>query len=311
MGAAEGKTVRENSKISSPRIGSSLSTRIYQELVYGGSYMPSIDAAAITFVTCLILGFVPTWDLLLSLYLFTYGSYTLNRLVEWRSDKASNPVKSAISESRKRRAPFVVAICYIGTFVIAYSANLYFFAGLLLPLLLSYLYNVGGKMVKKLVGAPRLKEKFLVKNLVVSMVWGSVPLFTLLYFKAPLSVAAVSLCIFIFLRTLVNTIFSDMKDVQSDSMLGIKTIPTSIGLTRTRSFLMMLNTVSGVIVLSMVLLGLLSLTAIFIGLVTLYGFYYIRKSEASNANLNYLADFVAELEEPLEVPLIILGTLLL
>ena len=74
---------------------------------------------------------------------------------------------------------------------------------------------------------------------------------------------------------------------------------------------MMLNTVSGVIVLSMVLLGLLSLTAIFIGLVTLYGFYYIRKSEASNANLHYLADFVAELEEPLEVPLIILGTLLL
>jgi len=273
--------------------------------------MPSFDAAAITFVTCVILGFVPTWDLLLALFLFTYGSYTLNRWVERSSDKASNPVKSAISESRSRRAPFVVGICYVGAFTLAYSANLYFFAGLLVPLLLSYLYNVGGKMVKILFGARRLKEKFLVKNLVVSMVWSSVPLFTLLYFRAPLNVTAFSLCIFIFLRTLVNTIFSDMKDVQSDSILGIKTIPTSIGLGRTRSFLMVLNTASGGLLLGMVLVGFLPLVTIFIGLVTLYGFYYISKSKEPNANLNFLADFVAELEEPLEVPLIILGILLL
>lgn len=284
--------------------------KIYGELVYGGGHMPALDTSALTFVSSLLLGFTPTWDLLLAAYLFTYGSYTLNRIVEWKHDQASNPLRSKYMASKRRYAPIIVALCYGGTFLIAFFANLTFFAALLLPFSLSYLYNIGSHRFKTVLGASKLKEKFLVKNLVVSAGWGLVPSLVLLYYEAPVTPTVASLFIFIFLRILVNTIFCDMKDVKADSAQGIKTIPTVQGLVQTRRILLALNTIAGLTVFGMVWVGLLPLAAHAVNLVTFYGYFYILKSRASDANLNFLSDFVAEMEEPLAVPLVIIGMML-
>lgn len=273
--------------------------------------MPALDTSALAFVSSILLGFTPTWDLLLAAYLFTYASYTLNRMVEWRQDQASNPLRAEHMASKGRYGPMIVALCYSGTFLIAFYANLNFFTALLLPLLLSYFYNVGSHRFKTVFGASKLKEKFLVKNLVVSAGWGLVPMLVLLYYEGPLTITLVALFTFIFFRTLVNTIFSDMKDTKADSAEGIKTIPILFGLARTRRLLLALNTVAGLTALGMTYVGLLPPAAYAVNLVTIYGYFYILMSRASNVNLSFLSDFAAEMEEPLEVPLVIIGMTLL
>lgn len=273
--------------------------------------MPALDTSALTFTTALFLGFAPTADLLLAAYLFTYGSYTLNRKRESEQDILSSPERTRYILRRAKYVNGVIVLCYLGSLLIAIQRSLIFFIALLAPLMLSYLYNIGSKRFIPVMGASRLKEKFLVKNTVVSAGWGLVAFLTLIYYEGNITATVLTVYAFIFLRVFINTVFCDIRDVESDASAGIRTIPILIGVDRTKLLLLVLNTVSGLFVLIATVAGLLPPMAHFVNLVTLYGYYYILRSFRSGANMTYLSDFVAEGEELISVPLAILGRMML
>ncbi len=284
--------------------------RILDELEYGG-HISGLHTSALAFTTALLLGYTPALGLLLTAYLFTYASYTLNRKKEWQQDLTSLPERTQYVLRRARYSNIIITVSYVIAFAIAFLTNLIFFAALLVPLILSYLYNVGSKRFVPIIGVSRLKEKLLVKNIVVSAGWGLAALLTLLYYLGPFSATVLIIFAFITLRLFVNTVFCDIRDVKGDAETGIKTLPIVLGVRRTRFLLIIINTLSGLFVLLAIFAGLLPPMAHIVNLVTLYAYYYILKSFSPKANMAYLTDFVADGEGLVMIPLAILGKMML
>ena len=295
-----------SSKVNKNKKTVSLGHKLFHEIIYGG-HMPALDTSAIVFTTSLILGFIPTIDLIVAAYLFTFGSYTLNRTRESDDDALSNPERTNFVLGRTKYVNHIIVICYLGSLSIAIMRSQIFFTALIAPLILSYLYNIGSKKFIPLMGTSRLKEKFLVKNIAVSAGWGLIVFLTLIYYNGNLSITVFSVFIFIFLRVLVNTVFCDIRDVKSDSSIGIRTIPIVYGVKKTKYFLLAVNTFSGIFVFLAITAGILPPMAHFVNLLTIFGYYYLIKSLKPNADMTYLCDFVAEGEELVSVPLAILG----
>jgi len=287
-----------------------LRRKLFNELVYGG-HMPALDTSALTFTTTLLLGFTPRADLLLAAYLFTFGSYTLNRKREFQQDIISSPERALYALNRSRYADMIILICYMGSLLIAFLRSLMFFSALLIPLLLSYLYNIGSERFIPVLGVSRLKEKFLIKNTVVSMGWGLIAFLTLIYYAGSFTATVLAVFAFISIRVFINTVFCDIRDVEGDSAAKIQTIPIIIGVHRTKLLLILLNTLSGVFVFLSTVAGILPPLAHFLNLVTIYGYYYILRSFSPYADMKYLSDFVAESEELISIPLIIIGKVVL
>lgn len=298
--------INSSSKVNQTKNSNSLSHKIFHEIVYGG-HMPALDTSAMVFTTTLILGFIPTIDLIVAAYLFTFGSYTLNRVRESDDDALSNPERTKFIIGRTKYVNHIIVLCYLGSLSIAIIRSPIFFSALMVPLLLSYLYNIGSKKFVPIMGTSRLKEQFLVKNIVVSAGWGLVVFLTVIYYNGNLNTTVFSVFIFIFLRVFVNTVFCDIRDVQSDSSIGIRTIPIVFGVKKTKYFLLAVNTLSGIFVFLAVIGGILPPMAHFVNLLTIFGYYYLIRSLRPNADMTYLCDFVAEGEELVSVPLAILG----
>jgi 4-hydroxybenzoate polyprenyltransferase len=46
---------------------------------------------------------------------------------------------------------------------------------------------------------------------------------------------------FIFLKVLIGTVLLDVRDIEGDQKAGVRTIPVSLGMTKTRNLLLLLN----------------------------------------------------------------------
>ena len=264
----------------------------YRELVYGG-HLLAMGTASIAASAAFVLGSSPSWDLLLMAYLFSFGAYTINRVSDFEQDRVSHPDRTSYLKGRRSILPAIAVVSFGIGYALAIIRNLFFFVGLLLPLLLAVAYSVGSKRMAKAFGISRLKEGWLVKNLVVSFGWSLIPILVGLYYlELPLAILA--LCPFIFMRLLVNTIFFDARDVAADVEHGVKTLPASMGIGRSWRLMDVIDIASGayavVLALSGVLPGFAGVLAVF----TPYSFVYRYYSLRSSRHRDSLRDFVAD-----------------
>ena len=276
---------------------------VYSEFVYGG-HLLALGTASIAGTTALIMGRIPSLSLLVMAYLFTNGAYTMNRLSETEQDEISHPKRTAFIRKRQRFLPAIAAFCFVLGYILALARNFYFFAALLIPLALSFLYSVGSSGLRRVTGAGRFKESFLVKNLVISFAWSLIPfLVGLYYLQIPL--ALVLLSPFIFLRLMVNTVFFDVRDVEADKLYGTKTLPTALGEKSTGRILAVLDLVSLGYMISIVLLSLLPNYALALAVFPLYSLAY--RARAKDLDPNTIRDLVADGEYIMWMPVVLLA----
>lgn len=276
---------------------------VYNELVYGG-HLLALGTASIASTAALIMGRQPTIELALMAYLFTFGAYTINRVIEADQDRVSHPERTVYLDRRRKVLPAVAAGCFVLGYILAYERNLYFLAALVLPLVLAVLYSVGSEKMKKITGTRRLKEGLLVKNLVISFGWSLIPfLVGLYYLAAPLSLFA--LAPFIFMRLMENTIFFDERDVEGDVRFGTKTIPSTFGDRTAGRVMLGFDLLSAVYVAAAVAFSALPSFALLLVVFPVYSIAYRRAENSSNANL--VRDLVADGEYVLWMPVILLG----
>lgn len=280
-----------------------ISRLLYDELVYGG-HLLAVGTASIAAAAATIAGFVPSIQLELMAYLFTYGAYTMNRVSEPDQDAISHPKRTSYLSGRRKFMPFISIACFVGGYALALERNFYFFAALLLPLFLSIVYSVGSRRMERTIGVRRLKEKILVKNLVISFGWSLIPLLVGLYYRnVPLALLVLSP--FIFLRFMENTIFFDVRDVEGDIAYGTRTIPSAFGEPATSKILNVLDSVSLVYMTLAIATALLPVLSFPLAIFPLYSFAYRRASTEANANV--IRDFFADGEYVLWMPVILLG----
>ena len=269
----------------------SFASGAYRELVYGG-HLLALGTSSMAATAALVMGKAPTWDLLLMAYLFSFGGYSINRISDFGQDAVSHPDRTAYLKSRMGWLKGAVAACFAVGYVLALLRNPFFFAGLLVPLLLAFAYCVGSDWVKDCFGVSWLMEATLVMNMTVSFGWSLVPfLVGLYYLEFPAAVFAFAP--FIFLRLMVNTIFFDQRDMEADASFGVKTLPVKLGISGSTRVMDVLDLASAAYLAAIVAAQLVPLFAGALLVFVPYSFAY-RAYAGSGKHRDSLRDLVAD-----------------
>ena len=284
-----------------------LSTPIVRELVYGG-HMLSIGCASIAAAAAILLGRWPTPTLLVMAYLFSFGAYMINRASEIDQDQISNPERTRHLQGRKAVLPMIAGGAFAIGYVLAFFSNLVFLVALIIPLLMALLYSVGSKKFTKVIGAKRLKDRLLVKNIAISLGWSLIPLLVGLYFEM-LSLLIVTFAVFIFLRLMSNTIFFDIRDVKADTQYGIKTVPSVYGVSSSYKLMNVIDALAAIYCVVAVFAGFLPTYSLFMLVFPLYSYAY-RIGAKSSGSYGYYSDVVADAEYLFWGPVMIIGSIL-
>ncbi|MHB1867996.1 MAG: UbiA family prenyltransferase [Nitrososphaerales archaeon] len=285
-----------------------LSNPLAKELVYGG-HLLALGTSSIAASSAYLLGRSPTFLLLLMAYLFSYGAYMLNRGSEVIQDSVSNPGRTNYLLSRSKYLTYISAASFGIGYLIAFFTNLIFFFALIVPLALALTYSIGSKKFAKVIGAKRLKEKLLIKNLAISFGWSLIPLLVGLYYQS-IPLVLLSFGPFIFFRLMSNTIFFDLRDVKGDSAYGVRTVPVVYGKSKSYSIMNVFDILSALYIFSLVAVRLFPVYSLIMVFLPLYSIVYRFLSSRPNANMNYLCDIVADGEYLLWGPVLLIGKIL-
>jgi 4-hydroxybenzoate polyprenyltransferase len=183
-------------------------------------------------IAFLFLGIAPQILIYLAGFLVIYSTYTFDRALDSDEDKIN---RKELATARKDIAVFVCIVSIIASTILLYREGLIFMA--FLPFVTGYVYSKGIS-----VGNHKLKLKgnFGVKNLIVSFTWG--------FFIAGIAhhmAGDYSASIFVFpffmIKSFINTVIWDFRDVKGDDAAGIQTLPIWLGETKTRKLLQFMH----------------------------------------------------------------------
>lgn len=208
------------------------SERLWKPLVYSAAYLAVIAVAEVLVVQYLFS--LPPSPAPIIVGLITFAVYANDRLVDLESDSVSNPYRTAFV--RQYRAPlYVLAALAYGT-AVALSAvgGPVAFTLALLPGAAWVLYAVNPKLAVE-IPFQRLKERLVVNSLLVAVAWSVTVVFLPLAFAGrALTPAVGAVFAYFVLATFVNTEVANVGDIESDREAGVATLPTVLGVRRTR-----------------------------------------------------------------------------
>jgi 4-hydroxybenzoate polyprenyltransferase len=209
--------------------------RLWNVLVYSAAYLSAITAVQVAVVMDL-LSLAPSPAPVVG-GLVTFTVYAGDRIVDVEMDAETAPQRAAFVR-RHRNGLYVLAAAAYGVAValstlggpVALSITL-------LPATLWVLY--AREWVPEVgVHIRRLKEVLLLNSVVVALAWAA-PLVVLpaAFADAPLGPTAVIVFAYFFLGIFANTELPNVYDMAADRANGVDTLPTTVGVARTRQTL--------------------------------------------------------------------------
>lgn len=184
------------------------------------------------YIAFLFLGIAPQIYIYLAGFLVIYSTYTFDRALENEEDKIN---RKELATSRKDIAVFVCIVSIIVSTILLYREGLTFMA--FLPFVTGYVYSKGISLGKHKL---KLKGNFGVKNLIVSFTWGIFIAGIALHMADDYS-ASIFVFPFFMMKSFINTVIWDFRDVKGDDAAGIKTLPIWLGEKKTRKLLQLMH----------------------------------------------------------------------
>lgn len=220
----------------------SLLIRIILYLVHSNVFI-SVATTSIALITILFLELPIQYIPLFIVFAATLFVYNLNRFTDRVEDARNNPARAAFF-SRYGRYWLLIGIA---SYILAIAIGIWFSVPmaeyLILPLLVGLVYSVF-----------RAKEILLVKNLLVGISWGIIPVGVGAYYGVLWRVELLFLTGFVTCMIVIAAIIFDIKDITGDKNAGIRTIPILIGPRRTRQLGLLSTLIVTVLVIVIVLL---------------------------------------------------------
>jgi UbiA prenyltransferase family. len=160
-------------------------------------------------------------------------------------------------------------------FLVAESFNYGFFIFSLIILTGGILYTLILKVLTKYI--------FCFKNLYVAGIWAYAGTFFILFYQSiDFTIFYYVIFVYIYVKIFINNVFFDIKDIESDKMKDLNTIPIKLGKDTTIHLLHILNIVSVIILIIAIYSGVLPLYAIFLLITNLYVLFYLEKGKAAD-----------------------------
>jgi 4-hydroxybenzoate polyprenyltransferase len=259
------------------------------KLAYGG-HISSITILCFALTGFLLLGIRPSLVILAIFYCMSQVVYSYNHYKEMHFDEESNPERTKHLRDGLKWA--------------VRSLQLYFFALIVLVCLtnLKVAFLVAVVIVGGILYTDYFKEKATkaipgFKNIYASLFF-ALSIFSLpLFLGQPINSFYLYFSGFVFVRTCINLIFCDIKDIESDAKRGLKTIPVLLGKNSTLYILHITNLVSFLLLTSGVSRGILPHAALALGFSVVYDLAYLTLAFSwEGKNLRDLSYIISELE---------------
>ena len=208
----------------------------------------------------------PKIGMMVASFFVTLSIYTLNKVTDREEDKINAPERSKIANSPITLP--VAIFAYAAALIIGGIEKLVFILILLIPLLSGIFYSIK-------IFSIRLKDIFLMKNLIIATSCTAVAIAPFFYSNDILVLFLVSY--FFFVKIFINTIIFDLRDVEGDRKANVRTIPVVVGVKNTRKILLLLNsTLILWLIMIMYVEKILFMLPVFFASI-IYGYFYIIK----------------------------------
>lgn len=172
--------------------------------------------------------------------------YSFNRLTDIAEDEQNVPQRASFIDRHGVALLALGTVLYFVATVAAVASGIRGAPAMVVPLLVALLYSVFG-----------LKRVLLVKNLLVGLSWGLIPLGVGVYYDVLLTLDILFLFVFITTAITIAAVVFDIKDIEGDTAEGIRTVPVLVGPRRTRQFAIVSSSLLGVVVLGLLVAGIL------------------------------------------------------
>lgn len=193
------------------------------ELLVHSNLFISISATSVAISTIILADLSPEALPLFIVFAVTLFVYSFNRIADLAEDRHNLPERSAFVDRYGKPIFTVGTLLYAVATVLAIWQSVPGSPGLLIPLIIAVAYSVLG-----------LKRILLVKNLLVGVAWGLIPVGVGVYYGALDQFAVQFMIVFITVMITIAAIVFDIKDVEGDAREGISTVPIVFGVDRTR-----------------------------------------------------------------------------
>ncbi|MBN1860305.1 MAG: UbiA family prenyltransferase [Candidatus Thermoplasmatota archaeon] len=253
-------------------------SRFFFFLIHSNIYL-AVGASSLVLMTMLMLNVRLRWEPMFIAFCGTFFLYTLNRKTDTNEDTINYPERITFLNENGKMIFYLSMVLFFFSLVLASLNGPVTFVLGLTPFLLCLFYGVF-----------RFKRIFFFKDLMVSSGWAIIAFLAASYYS-DFSLVSFLVFTFIFLRVTITTIVFDIKDVQGDRIYGIKTIPETYGLDKTKQVLYLTNTICAVFLLLITLSGIHSLFYILF-VDVFYCYYYL--SRIGKMDIKYLCDVLAD-----------------
>ncbi|MBI5000235.1 MAG: UbiA family prenyltransferase [Euryarchaeota archaeon] len=180
---------------------------------------------------------------LVILFLITFSVYSINRLSDPQEDQINRPEALSFTQRNKKIFLFFIIVSYCVAFLLAFLDDIWTALFVIFPLGVVLLYGIG--VSSENTQRMRVKQIFLVKNLIVSFTWATmVIMLPILYSKDDLTTVAGILYSYIFIQIFIDCVATDIKDIVGDKKAQIKTIPSLYGEKKTLILLQVITLAS-------------------------------------------------------------------
>jgi len=194
-------------------------------------------------------------------WLVVFAVYTNDRLADVDTDVMSNPGQAAFVRRHRDVLYVLASIAYGLAVALSVLGGPIALAVALLPGVFWVCYATNWIPGQGVGRVQRLKDVFLVNTIVVALAWAATLTFLPLAFAGePITTPTLVVFSYFFLRVGTNTEIPNVRDVDGDRAIGVRTIPVVFGVTRTRWILSAIDLCTAGLVVLAVSLEFLSPT---------------------------------------------------
>lgn len=231
------------------------------------SMLVSISGAFRVYIASLLLGTHVTPLVCIAGGLVIYSVYTLDRALDSEEDLINR--KELCGSCKEMGFAASLLSFFVGCFIFSKNGILIL---AFIPFITGVLYSKGIKIGKRNL---KLKGSLGVKNIVVGITWGVCTAGVAGYHSNFLPLAIVFLLYGV--KTAINSIIDDFKDVKGDTHTGIKTLPACLGELKTRKALLSMHILSHMIIIVALVYNIIAFEPVIIIYSFICEIIYIRK----------------------------------
>lgn len=190
-----------------------------------------------TLIGYFLLGLDPSLLVCLTVFLISFSVYSLDKIADIEKDIINMPERKSFLYGRKNLVFAYSVAAYLTAVVLTFMDNPIALPLVFLPFLANAFYGT-----KLLPWIPRLKDIPVMKNVVVATTWA---LITALLPGAHMDgwpIFQIGLVFyFLLVKTFIDTVLYDIRDVAGDREAGVRTMPVLLGERKTVVVLLALN----------------------------------------------------------------------